>query len=93
MVFHEVFLGLKLSVFTKFCTILSHLRPKSDASHEYHRYLGLSIDLTNKDKKILKSFVKDKYSSLFFRTSVDEEKKFFNDYWSLCFITIFLVKK
>ncbi len=38
-VFHEVFLGLKLSVFTKFRTILSCLWPKSDASHEYCRYL------------------------------------------------------
>ncbi len=38
---------------------------------------GLSIGLTNKDKKIKKSFVKDKHSSLLFRTSVDEEKKFF----------------
>jgi hypothetical protein len=37
----------------------------------------LSISLTNKDKKILKSFVKEKHSSLLFRTNVDEEKKVF----------------
>ncbi len=32
-------LGLKLSVCTKFRTVLPRSWPKSDASHEYHRYL------------------------------------------------------
>ncbi len=38
MVFHKVFLGLKLSFFTKFHTVSPRLWPKSHASHEYCRY-------------------------------------------------------
>jgi hypothetical protein len=39
MVFHESFLRPKLSVWTKFCLILSHLWPKSFTSWKYCSYL------------------------------------------------------
>jgi len=38
-VLNEVFLGLKLSVLTKFCLVLSRKWMKSFASHQYCRYL------------------------------------------------------